>query len=92
MNKEPSKLKSINELRDYWHGLYAKHQSGELSREEAAYRMANIAGNPHFDEWDKDNPKLGEIFDLAADVETGLQPEWYQVKAWQEIGELLKQI
>lgn len=88
----PSRLKDISELKDYWHSLYAKYQSGKLSREEAAYQMVNVAGNPRFDEWDKANPELGEIFDLAADVETGLQPEWYQAKAWEEIGRKLAEL
>lgn len=89
---EPSKLDSIDELKKYWHSIYAKYQSGELSREEAAYQMVNVVGNPHFDKWDQSNPKLGEIFDLAADVETGIQPEWYQAEAWQKVGKTLKQL
>lgn len=52
----------------------------------------NSAGNPHFDEWDESNHMLGEIFDLAADVETGIQPEWYQAEAWQKVGKILKQL
>lgn len=92
INIEPSELNSADKLKEYWCRIYDKSQSGELSREAAAYQMVNVASNPRFDKWDESNPKLGEIFDLAADVETGIQPEWYQAEAWQKVGKILKQL